>query len=274
MVSRFSNISENIHKELLYHVKDASFFIKNPHISQCIDWRRTPNESNFWMSIPWGWIWQLAVILAVLEETVLANNPDFREKALEILFDVIWWKQNLSYHTDDHACDGEIWCGHISLLLEKKARSQYGLSDISADFIREVIETQKGTAILNVLHWGHKEVWILKIFSTHHSVHAHFDNKQFFIYTPKIAYIRNVEIAHKIYNEFIKWTSLSITAKTLSHMLQKKTDLNFYLTIHTLAPNLPVYRIKHSLNWSIKYMKKIAEKSIELSAYDSNVFDL
>jgi hypothetical protein len=47
MVSKFGHISSNVEKNLVEHVKDASFFLKNPHISQCIDGRRTPNENNF-----------------------------------------------------------------------------------------------------------------------------------------------------------------------------------------------------------------------------------
>jgi len=63
-----------------------------------------------------------------------------------------------------------------------------------------------------------------------------------------IAYIRNRENARKIYNTFVKATSLSITSDSLAHMLQQKMNLSFYHTIHSLAPNLPVYRIRHSLN--------------------------
>jgi len=266
MPSKFWNISETIDKNLVNHIKDASFFMKNPHISQCIDWRRTINESNFWMSIPWGWIWELAIVLSVLEETVISSEPDFKEKALEILLDVVGWKANLSYHTDDNCWEWEIWCGHITLLLEKNTRKMYGLSNESANFIEEVIEQEKSTAIVNVLKWGHKEVGVIKVFSTHHSVHANFDDKQFFVYTPKIAYIRNKEIARKIYNRFIKWTSLSITVDSLADMLQQKMNFSFYHTIHTLAPNLPVYRVRHSLNWSIKYLEQIADKAIDIHA--------
>ncbi len=77
--------------------------------------------------------------------------------------------------------------------------------------------------------------------------------------------IRNKEIARKIYHEFIEWTSISITPDILAGMLQRKTDINFYNTVHTLAPNLPVYELKHSLSWSIKFFSKQADKSIDLS---------
>lgn len=266
MPSKFWNISKSIDKKIITHIKDASFFMKNPHISQCIDWRRTTNESNFWMSIPGGWIGELAIVLSVLEETVISHDKEFKEKALEILLDVVWWRENLSYHTDDNSSEWEIWCGHITLLLEKNTRKMYGLSDESADFIQQVIEQEKPTAIVNVLKWKHKEVWVIKVFSTHHSVHANFNDNQFFIYTPKIAYIRNTEIARKIYNRFVRWTSLSITADSLADMLQQKMNFSFYHTVHTLAPDLPVYRVRHSLNWSIKYLEQIADKAIDIHA--------
>ncbi len=271
MPSKYWDISKDIDKDLIYHIKDATFFMKNPQISQCIDWRRTPSESNFGMSVPWGGVWQLAIILSVLEETIIAQDSDFRNKALEILFEVVGGKENLSYHTDDHCKEWEIWCWHITLLLWKEARKMYGLSDTSADFIKDVIERQKSTAILNVLKWWHAEKGIIKIFSTHYSVHAHYDAEQYFIYTPKIAYIRNKEIARKIYKTFVVWTSLSITAEALAHMLQHKMDLSFFHTIHTLAPDLPIYRMKHSLNGNIKYLEKLADKAINMKMHDTPV---
>ncbi len=90
MISEFWTIDTQISNDLLDHVKGSTFYLKNPQICQCIDGRRTLNESNMGMSIPgWG-IWQLAVMLAVLEETIISKQKDFREKALEILFDVLW----------------------------------------------------------------------------------------------------------------------------------------------------------------------------------------
>lgn len=264
MVSKFWSIDKEISRELIDHIKGASFYMTRPHISQCIDWRRTINESNMGMSIPGGWIGQLAAMLSVMEETIMSKNPDFRKKILNILFDVIGWENKLSFHTDEHNKWHWIWCGHINLLLEPKAREMYWLSDDSASFIKEVLEKYEDKAIVNVLKWDHEELWIIKSYSTHHSIHANHKWKQFFVYTPKIAFIRNKEIARKIHKEFIEWTSISITADSLTEMLQRKTDLNFYHTIHTLAPNLPVYRLKHSLSWSIKLFTKIADKSSEI----------
>ncbi len=268
MTSKFWRIDKWISDDLIKHTKEASFYMKNPNISQCIDGRRTKNESNFWISIPGGGIWQLAVMLSVIEETIIAKDRDFREKIFNILLDVLDWEQNLSFHTDEHCTWKWIWCWHLTLLLKPEARKVYGLSDDSAYFIQEILDQYKDKALVNVLKWWHEEVWIIKVHSTHHSIHANHNWKQFFIYTPEIALIRNKEIARKIYNEFVLWTSISITKDALTEMLQRKTDLNFYHTVHKLAPSLPVYRLKHSLCWNIKLFTKIADKSIDINFHD------
>lgn len=266
MTSKFWVIDSEIPNDLIKHVKDASFYVKNPHISQCIDWRRTVNESNLWSSIPWWWIGQLAIMLSVVEETIMVNDPDYKEKVLNILFDVVWWEENLSFHTDEENKDKTNWigCGHLKLLLQSDVRKMYWLSDESAAFIVKALHLHQDKPLVNILKWWHKEKGIIKVYSTHHSVHANYNSLQYFIYTPNLALIRNTEIANKIYKEFILWTSISITVESITQMLQRKTDLNFYHTIHTLAPNLPVYRIKHSLSWNIKLFNKIADKSIEI----------
>ncbi len=151
-------------------------------------------------------------------------------------------------------------------MLSTEAREKYGLSDESAVYIKDVIEKYSDKAIVNVLKWDHEELAIMKLYSTHHSIHANHDGKQYFVYTPKIAFIRNKEIARKIYREFIEWTSISLTPDTLTEMFQRKTDINFYNTVHTLAPNLPVYELKHSLSGSVRYFKKVADKSMDLWA--------
>ncbi len=276
MPSKFWSIDKSVSKKLIEHVKVASFYMKNPQISQCIDWRRTQKESNFWMSIPWWGVGQLAVMLSVLEETIISKEKDFKEKALNILFDVVGWEDNLSFHTDEISKDkcNWIWCGHLSLLLEPEARKIYWLSDESTSFILGVLDLHKDKPLVNVLKGWHSELWILKVYSTHYSVHANYNWKQYFIYTPNIALLRNMEIANKIYNEFIFWTSISITVEALTQMLQRKTDLNFYHTVHTLVPDLPVYRVKHSLCGNIKLFKKIADKSIDIGINDIPKFSL
>ncbi len=264
MVDNFKKFNKSMFKviapqDIISHVKTWSFRIENPHISQCIDWRRTKNESNFGISIPGGWIWQLASILSVLEETRIINYVDFRKKALKILLDAIWWESNLSFHTDD-SCSLEhwkIWCWHVWLILNKEMRDEYLLSDDSAIFIEETMKKYEETAKINVLCWWHSEVWVLIVDSIFHSVHANIDWHQLFVYTPELAKLRNTEIAKRIYDEFIKWTWMSLTPDSLLDMLQRKTDLHFKQTLETLAPTLPVYETKHFLNWDIKYLKTL-----------------
>ena len=48
-------------------------------------------------------------MLSVLEETIISKEKNFREKTLEILFEVVGGKENLSYHTDDSCKKWEIW---------------------------------------------------------------------------------------------------------------------------------------------------------------------
>ena len=109
MPSKFWNISNSLDNDFISHIREASFFMTSPQISQCIDGRITPNESNFGISIPGGWLWQLAIMLSVLEETIISKEKNFREKTLEILFEVVGGKENLSYHTDDNCKKWEIW---------------------------------------------------------------------------------------------------------------------------------------------------------------------
>mgnify|MGYP003965108323 FL=1 len=258
MISKYWTIDKKIPIELIEHIKSSTFFMTSPQISQCIDWRRTKNESNYWMSIPGWWIGLLAVMLSVIEDTIIANNDkNYRKKILNILFDVVWWEENMSFHTDEEHICGWIGCWHIELILKKENRDLYWLSDKSTKFIEKTIKKYQDKAIINILKWKHEERWIIKVYSTHHSIHANNNWSQYFIYTPKILSIINKEIARKIYKEFIEWTSISITANSIASMLQTKMDLNFENTIKLLAPTLPRYRLKHSICWNIKLINKI-----------------
>lgn len=243
--------------DIIKHVKVWSFKIKNPQISQCIDGRRTQDESNYSISIPGGWLGQLVSILSVIEETRVINQPEFREKSLKILLDTIGWENNLSFHTDDNCCSSWVWCWHLKLILNKENRKEYLLSDESAEFVENVMKDFWTRAKINVLRWDHNEVWVLIVNSLFHSVHANINWHQLFIYTPELARLRNIEIAKRMYDEFFKWTWMSLTPDSILEMLQRKTDLHFKETLQKTAPELPVYETKHFLNWDTKYLKTL-----------------
>lgn len=107
---------------------------------------------------------------------------------------------------------------------------------------------------MNVLHGEHHEVGVLIIDSLFHSVHAQYEGHQLFIYTPELAHLRNLEIAKRMYETFIKGTGMSLTPEAIQSMLDRKRDLHFRYTLESLAPDLPVYSMKHFLNGGIKYV--------------------
>ena len=259
-------IWEWVTSKIVTHIEDWVHLVKNPEQAQCIDGRRTDKESNFSPSVAWAHIWQLAAALAVLEETSIPQTrTDYKDAVLDILIKYAGWVDKFSFHNDDGHCEKwEIGCGHINLLLSDKTREKYGLSDRSAVFIKNTMDNMETPSdndkmpIINTLHWGHKEKWVLIVRWEHYSVHANVDNHQLFVYTQDMAESSNREIAKWIYNEFVRDNKASsLTVDAITEMLQAKTETHLLETAGALANWLPMYTVRFRRNWEIEYLHKI-----------------
>ncbi len=240
---------------------ENTFKIKNTLTSQCIDWRRTKNESNFSLSVA-GWsIGQLAVIFSVLDQE-LGEKFTFHERVYSAFLELVWWIENFSFHSDCHAWEEWIGCGHIKFLLTKS--EEYNLSKYSVNYISELISKEKSAEMkVNILKWDHEENAVLLIDSNKYSIHPCDWESQFFIFTPAMVESMNKNIAEMLLKNFSD--DFTKTSEELLKLLQDATMEHFFLTGHVLAWELPVYTISiDDESWEVTTIDQIAEKAKDL----------
>lgn len=257
-----TKIEDNIPQEIIDHVQNGTYYVTAPHIDQCIDGRRTSQESNFWVSIPGGTIWRLASMIATIESTdIPKTTQNYREILLDILIDYAGWKNNLSFHNDEKNCwTWEIWCGHIKFLLDPTLKQKYWLSEESIDFIKQTLSELEKVAKINTLKGTHEEKWILVVNSRLRSVHANVNGHQLFIYSPRQIRDANKEIAKRIFEKFRDTTNNSdFDVEHITDMLQEQTNNHLLHTASKLAHWLPIFAVKHFRNGNIKYISDISE---------------
>ena len=240
--------------------------MQSDNISQCVDWRTLLADNTNWMSVPWASVWQLAIILAVIEELIWGAdvNDVHREELYTIFIALIWGIQNFNYHIDQHAVDHnkknpnkfKHWCGHIWLLVSAENRQEYWLTVDSANFIeKKVLENINSKNIVN-LQWNHEELWVAIISSEKYTISPNHDGKQFFVYNQWASHKFFRRIAWDLKN---KYPNLDIDLDVLTETFNIQMDRSAARTVLKLTgkKDFPLYIINHDSRWKIDEIQNI-----------------
>jgi len=228
-------------------VLDSLFEIKEGDLvlSSCVDGRYDENEAkiaprSFCGSDP-GF---LVLVSGALRKIIDSINADLRNKAFDIILDVLGGAENFRMHTDDHNLENGIiaGCGHMKLV--KKDPERYLISEEDVEAIFNYLNSLKNKGAKEVVLKGpHNESAVFVIDDKRIGLlHQNRDLQAFAFH--KALYEEFIEnLAEKLLNlEEIK--SQGISFDDLFKLLKETGEYQLTQTINQLVQGLPIYEIK------------------------------
>jgi len=171
--------------------------------------------------------------------TLNINIP--KEKVLEAVLETTRGAHNFHFHTDDHATDTAMGCGHIKH--STSSPEAYNLTTDQAEYIKSILEKLiNESAKQTVLTGSHAEKAVVIIKSEKWSARPQLtDGSQVFIYQDTLTTNRLKTLAENLKSAVLP--DQAITTDELAAKLKNSFSKHLNETVTRLAAHLPVYTV-------------------------------